>query len=395
MTIAIYVLGPIRIEIDGQPCQLGSRQLARLATLLAGWPGEVIDAQRIIDVLSRERPLARNTLQVHISHLRKLLGAHRVVSRNGGYVLDIARDDVDTYMFERAIQLGTRAMRAQRYASAQGFFIEALNLWRAQAFHDVEDVELAAKREFLDEMHAHAVEQSLECELHLVQDSEDISILVGRLRAAAAQRPEREYRWTLLIRALATGDRLSEAGHAFTNARSEIKRASGLDPGAELIDTYEKALASAVELVPDTWRLHHNLSWSSERGTISDDPRVNAMVSRLRRMLFDNPHTDIWIALEDIAPSEIAAALGRAIRGDFRVGVHIHDADAADLVIPVDGTPELLIIAYGSAERLIACRDAWDRGPFGSPTFVFCCTAPPPRDRQVQLFAQDSEAALG
>ncbi len=379
MTIQIGVLGPVRITINDVALTLSSRQMGRVATVLAGWPGEVVDSSRIIDALwgSRSIPVNRNTLQAHVSQLRKVIGADRLLSRDGGYVLNVAARDIDANAFEEAVQRGTRAVRAQRYASGLRFFERGLSLWRGDAFLDVDDSELLARREILDEMHAHAVEQYLECQLELAQDSGDMSVVIGRMRAAAAHRPEREHRWTMLIRAMAVGDRQSEMGLVFARAQEQLRDMCGLGPGPELLDTYEKALLHTADLIPDTWKLHHNLSRTAASSSIGEDPHVRAMVERLCQDIIEYPHQEIWVIGGDADRAELATAIGHGVRGDFRVGVHVHDAQAGDLSLPVDPSPELLVIAHGTPERVEACRSALDRGPFATPRFVGCSAAPP------------------
>ncbi len=388
MTIQIGVLGPVRITINDVALALSSRQIGRVATVLAGWPGEVVDSSRLIDALwgSRSIPITRNTLQAHVSQLRKVIGPDRLLSRAGGYVLNVAARDIDANAFEEAVQRGTCAVRAQRYATGLRSFGQGLALWRGDAFLDVDDPELLARREFLDEMHAHAVEQHLECELELAQDSGDMSVVIGLMRAAAANRPEREHRWTLLIRALAVADRQSETGLVFTRAQEQLRESCGLGPGPELLDTYEKALMHAADLIPDTWKLHHNLPRAAGLGAIGADPRVLSMIEQLSRTLFDQTSREIWVVSDDASPTDLATAIGHAARGDFRVGVHVHDADAGDLVLPLEPSPELLVIAHGAPERVHACRDALDQGPFATPRFVYCSRGEPTATEHAIVF---------
>lgn len=392
MTIQIGVLGPVRITIDEVCVPLSSRQMGRVATMLAGWPGEVVDSSRIIDALwgSRDIPVARNTLQAHVSQLRKVIGSERLISRDGGYVLNVASGEIDANAFEEAIQCGAGAVRAQRYATGLRFFARGLDLWRGEAFLDVDDLELHARREILDEMHEYAVEQHLECELELARDSGDMSAVIGRMRAAAANRPEREHRWTLLIRALAVSDRQSETSLVFTRAQQQLHDLCGLGPGPELLDTYEKALMHVAELIPDTWKLHHNLSSSVGVG---DDPHIHEMVERISQALIDHPKEEMWVVADSAGRPDVANAIGHAVRGDFRTGVHVHDADSGELVLPLEPNPELLIIAYGTSDHVRACREAWDRGPFATPRFVYCSSEVSSADEVALVF--DYSGATG
>jgi hypothetical protein len=42
-------LGPFQARVDGQWQSPPTRQIARVATMLAGWPGEVVEVTRLID----------------------------------------------------------------------------------------------------------------------------------------------------------------------------------------------------------------------------------------------------------------------------------------------------------------------------------------------------------
>lgn len=396
MSIHVGVLGPIRITVNDVNLTLATRQMGRVATVLAGWPGEVVESARIIDALwgSRSVPGTRNTLQAHVSQLRKIIGADHLISRDGGYLLNIETQDVDANAFEEAVRQGTRAVRSLRFASGHRHFGRALQMWRGDAFLDVDDSELLARREILDEMHAYALEGHLECELELAQDAGDMSVLIGRARAAAAHRPERERRWAILIRALAVGDRVAEAGPIFVRANEQLQEACGLGPGAELTDTYEKALLRPADLIPATWKLHHNLRWPLVQVDPSADSACNATVELVCRHLMDAPHHHIWVVAPEMVWRELAVCLGHALRGDFRVGVHVHDAHAQDLHVPVEPSPELLVIAFGEAKRLSDCRSGWQGSPFTTPTFVHVSNEPPPDPCDTSVLAHRHTVAL-
>jgi DNA-binding SARP family transcriptional activator len=387
MSIHVGVLGPIRITVNDVHLTLATRQMGRVATVLAGWPGEVVDSARIIDALwgSRSVPGTRNTLQAHVSQLRKVIGADHLISRDGGYLLNIDPQDVDANAFEEAVRQGTRAVRSSRFASGHRHFGRALQMWRGDAFLDVDDSELLARREILDEMHAYALEGHLECELELAQDAGDMSVLIGRARAAAANRPERERRWAILIRALAVGDRVTEAGPIFVRANEQLQQTCGLGPGAELTDTYEKALLRPADLIPATWKLHHNLRWPLLQANPGADSAFSATVELVCRHLMDAPHRHIWVVAPDVVWRDLATCLGHALRGDFRVGVHVHDVHARDLDVPVDPSPELLVIAFGEAKRLTDGRSTWQGSPFMTPTFVHVSDEPPPDPREIEV----------
>jgi DNA-binding SARP family transcriptional activator len=85
------ILGSLEVLVDGRQIPLaGARQRALLAILLLH-RGEVVSVDRIVDELWGERPpdTAVKTVQVYVSRLRKLLGDEVLVTRGGGYALEV------------------------------------------------------------------------------------------------------------------------------------------------------------------------------------------------------------------------------------------------------------------------------------------------------------------
>ena len=121
----LEILGPLRIEADGCQIQLpGGRQRALLAILLLR-RGEVISAERLIEELygGEPPPSAATALRAHVSRLRRALGRDDVlVTRGGGYALEVTPDSVDSERFERLLTAG----RGQRTAGNPAEAAESL-----------------------------------------------------------------------------------------------------------------------------------------------------------------------------------------------------------------------------------------------------------------------------
>src|SRR5436305_14886087 len=98
--------GPVEAAAaDGGVPLGGAKQRALLAVLLLN-VGEVVSSDRLIDALWGERPpeTASKALQVHVSQLRKALGAPLIKTRSPGYVLELGEHDLDVRRFERLHQ---------------------------------------------------------------------------------------------------------------------------------------------------------------------------------------------------------------------------------------------------------------------------------------------------
>ncbi|MDX3111218.1 BTAD domain-containing putative transcriptional regulator [Nonomuraea angiospora] len=231
------VLGPLRIEAGQVPGPAKHRTL--LAALLLS-ARETVPVERLMSVVWDDRPPASagSVLRVYVSALRKLVDGIRTVP--GGYLIDVARDDVDCHRFERLVGGARQARAAGRVAEAADGFRAALALWRGQALADVESSVLRRTHAVpLEELRLTALEERVELDLRLGRGAE----VVGELRALAGAHPLRERAWVRLIEALHQAGRRSEALAAYQDARRTLVDELGLEPGAELADAHRRVLA--------------------------------------------------------------------------------------------------------------------------------------------------------
>src|ERR671923_2807863 len=95
------VLGSLEVVDRGREIPLGgAKQRAVLAILLVH-AGEVVSVDRLVDELWGERSpdTATKTVQVYISRLRKALGDGALLTRRGGYLLDLDPEQLDANRF--------------------------------------------------------------------------------------------------------------------------------------------------------------------------------------------------------------------------------------------------------------------------------------------------------
>jgi DNA-binding SARP family transcriptional activator len=140
-TMEIRLLGPLEAVDDGVPLGLGgTKQRALLAALtLAG--GRVRPAGRLVEELWGESPpeTAHKMVQIHVSHLRKVLPEGVLVSRPPGYAVDLPRDAVDLFRAEDALRAAREALAASHPSRAAGLLRDALALWRGPALAEFEE----------------------------------------------------------------------------------------------------------------------------------------------------------------------------------------------------------------------------------------------------------------
>ncbi len=125
------VLGPVTaVDPDGASQQLGGpKPRAVLATLLLD-ANRVVSQERLIALVWGDDPpsTVRGQLQVHISGLRKLLGADRIVRRPPGYLITVGPGELDLDDFGAAVEQARSAAADDAALLADGLRA-ALAMW--------------------------------------------------------------------------------------------------------------------------------------------------------------------------------------------------------------------------------------------------------------------------
>src|SRR4051794_3585610 len=155
------ILGPLEVVSGGRTLDLGGeKQRALLAALLLE-PNRVVSRDRLVDVLWDDAPpaTAQKALQVHVSQLRKLLGADRVVTKAPGYLLAIEPDELDAACFRRL--------------HGEGRLHEALTVWTGPALADLAHLRfLYGEAALLEEERLACLEERVESDVVQGADAE-------------------------------------------------------------------------------------------------------------------------------------------------------------------------------------------------------------------------------
>lgn len=231
------VLGPLRAEVAGAPVDLGGpRQRAVLARLaVAG--GEVVSTDLLIDDLWRGEPPPRalGALQVHVSHLRRVLEPGRrprapaevLVSAPPGYALRLPPEALDARRVGALLDAASLAPPDR----AQELLTEALALWSGPALAEFADERwAAAEAARLGELRLVAIERLAEVRLARGRPSNAVLDLELLLR----DHPLREGAVRLLALALYRTGRQADALAVLARARTRLAEELGVDPGPEL-----------------------------------------------------------------------------------------------------------------------------------------------------------------
>ncbi|MGH9232711.1 MAG: BTAD domain-containing putative transcriptional regulator, partial [Acidimicrobiales bacterium] len=237
---------------------------------------------------------ARKVVQNHVLALRRSLGTGMIETRPGGYVLMVARGEIDAQRFE-ALTLDARAAsRVGHTAAAIDRFDEALRLWRGEPYRDLGDWSFArGEIARLLELCRTVVEDRLDA---LLAQGEHLDA-VAEIEASVADAPLRERRWQLLMTALYRSGRHAEALRAFQRARDLMITQLGIEPSEALRRLEAAILAQDPAL---DWRGALSAPWL----TVPTGSPTNASEDALRAG---------DVAFRRGAPAEAAACYRRAL----------------------------------------------------------------------------------
>jgi DNA-binding SARP family transcriptional activator/DNA-binding beta-propeller fold protein YncE len=247
------LLGPLEVTAGGREIAVGAGKRRALLALLLLHRNSVVPAERLIEELwdGRPPPTASKSLQVQVSQLRKELaspaGANGslLLTRAGGYVLEVDPDSIDIARFERTVAEGQEALADGRPADTAARMREALALWRGPALVDFA-YEAFAQDEIarLDELRLAALEDRIEADLALGRHHQ----VVAELESLTAAHPLRERLRAQLMLALYRCGRKADALDAYRDGRRRSVEELGLEPGPALRELEARILEDSDDL---------------------------------------------------------------------------------------------------------------------------------------------------
>lgn len=250
--IEIRVLGPFEVRVDGHQVRIPPGRAQSLLAALALSPQVAVSIERLTDLVwGEDLPSnSRRTVQTNVKRLRAALGRDSIDTVSGGYLLNIAPDDVDASRFERLLESSADDSCGERAG------IEAaLRLWRGSPLQGFDGCSLVDyERPRLVEQYLSAVERRAELDLAADRAGE----VVAGVRDLAARHPLRESLWAPLITGLARLGRSAEALECYETIRARIADELGVDPGADLRRLHAELLrgASVEPVVPAAGTAH-------------------------------------------------------------------------------------------------------------------------------------------
>ncbi|RGA01602.1 hypothetical protein DI270_028655 [Microbispora triticiradicis] len=250
------LFGPLEVvDSSGRAVDVGTPKRRAVLAMLALEPGRVVALDRLIDELwSGEAPAsATGTLQAYISQLRRALEPGRaprtpprvLLTREPGYLLDIAPGQVDLVRFAALAEDGRRMLARGAPGEAADLLRRSLETWRGEPlaeFTAYEFVQPVVAR--LAEQRAAVTEDWFEARLALG----DAASCVPDLERLVKDHPYRERLWGLLVLALYRSGRQADALAALRRVRALLDEELGLEPGPELRRLEQAVFGQAPEL---------------------------------------------------------------------------------------------------------------------------------------------------
>ncbi|MFI7439381.1 BTAD domain-containing putative transcriptional regulator [Nonomuraea indica] len=236
------LFGPLEVAAGGRGAlDLGTRKQRALVAMLALEPGRVVSLDRLIGQLWADEPPAgaTRTLQAYIAPLRRALEPERLprtppkvlLTREPGYLLDIASGQVDLWRFTAWAEEGRAALARGAHDRAVEVLELALGLWRGEPLGEFADHEFARPViAQLAETRVASLENSFDARLARAEAAS----LVPGLEALVEDEPYRERAWSLLVLALYRAGRQADALAALRRVRTRLDADLGLTPGPEL-----------------------------------------------------------------------------------------------------------------------------------------------------------------
>ncbi|MBP0451452.1 winged helix-turn-helix domain-containing protein [Kitasatospora sp. RG8] len=252
--LRISVLGPTRVRYGGRDVAAGSGQRQAVLAVLALRTGQVVTADELARLVWGESAPASvgAVVRNHISKLRAAIvaaggdAAAILVSRGGGYALDLADGALDAAEFDRLVDAGERHRAAGEASAAALRHREALALWTGTALSGLPGPYAGRQRERLAGRRLTVLENCLALELDLGGHAR----LVEELTVLVAEHPLREGLRGLLMTALYRAGRQAEALEVFADTRRVLADEVGAEPGPGLRRLQRQILCADPGLAP-------------------------------------------------------------------------------------------------------------------------------------------------
>ncbi len=377
------LLGPLEVRSGESLIEIRRGLPRTILTCLLLRRGETVTSSLLAELLWGEDQPANpaNALQTQISYLRKRLASglpsRLIVTRPGGYTIDVEREAIDAHRFEQAL-LAASQVDHDDLVQVQDRLVgleAAQSLWRGPALADVIGEEFAlGEAARLEEMRLVGLEVRADLGLLLGAHRE----LVGDLAAHVGDYPLRERFHAQFMLALYRSGRQAEALRAFGRARQTLIDELGIEPGVELRDLERRILDQdplldghlALEAHEVHQHQHHDLDHRGETAEVSKQQEPVARSQSAREFSSESNLPQRPAQL----PASVSALVGRDVEIE-RVGLLLERSRLVTLTGPPGAGKSRLAIE--TARRQLSESDVWfvDLGDLTDPDQVAALAA--------------------
>lgn len=247
------ILGSLEATAGAVAIDLGPPKQRALLAILLLHPREIVSIDRLIESLWPGSPprTAAHSVQIYVSELRKALApiaaGDVILTRQPGYELRVADDEIDARRFERLVDEGVQSLRAGDRATGAATLRAAMAQWRGPVLSDFAYEEFA--QPFitrLNDRHLDAIEELAAADLETGRIAEALSLAEASIR----EDPLRERSREILMLALYRSGRHAEALRTYQHLRDLLVDELGLDPSPPLQRMQQRILLHDPTLDP-------------------------------------------------------------------------------------------------------------------------------------------------
>ncbi|MFE9579430.1 BTAD domain-containing putative transcriptional regulator [Nocardia sp. NPDC006044] len=257
VVLRLTLLNGVEAYLAGEVLPLGPPQRRAVLCVLAFRRRQWVSASSLLAALYDGVPPASGVgvIQTYVSALRRVLEPDRkprtppavLLSGHGGYQLRIDDEQIDLSVFDRLVGEAGRARAARDWALAEARYAQALALYAGEPLAGLPGPFAQRQRTALAERRLAVVEDSLDVAVALGRSDE----VIDRLRVLTAEYPLRERPRAVLMRALYSRGRQSEALDVYRVTRNLLVDQLGVEPGEELRALHKQILAGESLVLPD------------------------------------------------------------------------------------------------------------------------------------------------
>ncbi|MFD6155313.1 BTAD domain-containing putative transcriptional regulator [Nocardia sp. NPDC060256] len=247
--LRLTLLNGVEAHLGGQVLPLGPPQRRAVLCVLAFRRRQWVSASSLLAALYDGVPPASGVgvIQTYVSALRRVLEPDRkprtppavLLSGHGGYQLRIEDEQTDLGVFDRLVGEAARAREVGDGVRAENRYAQALALYSGEPLAGLPGPFAQRQRAGLAERRLAVVEDSLDVVVALGRSDEAID----RLRMLTAEHPLRERPRAMLMRALYSHGRQSEALDVYRETRNLLVDQLGVEPGEALRALHKQILA--------------------------------------------------------------------------------------------------------------------------------------------------------